>query len=91
MTGRIVVAPRRKPIALARDPGAASVEAAAIFEPDRVRSLVLELARSPSLSAKGYDDGSGMVVELSKNATSSAYSDGRSISVLDLGLSIARR
>jgi cyanophycinase len=90
-TGRIIVAPGRKLVPLARDPGAAPVETAGIFEPDRVRSLILELARSPSLSAKGYDDSSGMVVDLQKTASSAAYSGGGATSVLELGLSIARR
>jgi cyanophycinase len=90
VTGRIVVAPRRQPVTLSRDPGVPVVEAAAIFEADRVRSLILELARSPSLSAKGYDDSSGMIVELQKGDASTAFSDGKSTTVLDLSLSIAR-
>src|SRR5262249_24555769 len=87
-TGRIVVAPERKSAQLTRDPGAAALETDAIFEPGRVRSLILELARSPSLSAKGYDDSSGAVVALRKTTNSAAYSDGRSTTVLELSLAI---
>ncbi len=88
-TGRIVIAPTRKPVAMGRDPRAPPVEINAIFEPDRVRALILALAQSESLAAAGYDDASRMAVRLRKRPDSSAYGDGSSLSVLHLELAIA--
>ena len=40
--------------------------------------------------ARGYDDASGMAVQVSKGLDSTAYSDGTSITILDLDLAIVR-
>jgi hypothetical protein len=42
------------------------------------------------VTARGYDDASGMAVQVSKALDSTAYSDGSSITILDLNLAIVR-
>jgi len=55
-----------------------------------VLTMIQALAGSPSVVARGYDDASGMAVQVSKGLDSTAYSDGTSITILDLDLGIAR-
>ena len=52
--------------------------------------MIEALARSTSVTARGYDDASGMAVQVSKALDSTAYSDGSSITILDLNLAIVR-
>jgi cyanophycinase len=88
VTGRVVVSPKRKSFALPRDPSAAPIETSKVFDPGKILGMIDALAQSPSLLARGYDDGSGMNVQITKRPESSAYSDGTSITILDLDLGI---
>ena len=90
VTGRIVVSPKRKPILLLRGVDAKPIETTRIFDPNQVLTMIEALARSTSVAARGYDDASGMAVQVTKELDSTAYSDGTSITILDLGLGIAR-
>jgi cyanophycinase len=89
VTGRVVIAPKRKPLPMARNPAAAPIEVSGIFQPGRALDLIDALARSPSLAARGYDDASAMSVKLSKTPRSAAYGDGSSLSILNFGLAIS--
>ena len=90
VTGRIVVSPKRKPILLLRGVDAKPIETTRIFDPNQALTMIEALARSTSVTARGYDDASGMAVQVSKALDSTAYSDGSSITILDLDLAIVR-
>jgi len=90
VTGRIVVSPKRKPILLLRGLDAKPIETTHIFDPNQVLTMIDALVHSTSVVARGYDDASGMAVQVSKGLDSTAYSDGTSITILDLDLGIAR-
>jgi len=90
MTGRIVIAPKRKPVPLGRNPAAPTLEVAGVFESGHVLSLILALVQSPSMTARGFDDASSTAVKLTKRPNSAMFSDGASVSVVDIGISISR-
>ena len=86
----MVVSPQRKPILLVRGVDSKPIETTHIFEPNQMLTMIETLARSTNAVARGYDDASGMAVQVSKGLYSTAYSDGTSITILDLDLGIAR-
>jgi cyanophycinase len=90
VTGRITVSSKRKPILLLRGLDAKPTETTRIFDPNQVLTMIDALAQSTNVVARGYDDASGMAVQVSKVLDSTAYSDGNSITILDLDLKIVR-
>jgi cyanophycinase len=88
VTGRVVVSPQRKPVLLLRGADAPPIETTHIFDPNQVLTMVQNLVQSKSVVARGYDDASAMTVQISKALDSTAYSDGTSITILDLELGI---
>ena len=90
VTGRIMVSSKRKPILLLRGLDAKPTETTRIFDPNQVLTMIDALAQSTNVMARGYDDSSGMAVQVSKVLDSTAYSDGNSITILDLDLKIVR-
>ena len=90
VTGRVVVSPKRKPVLLVRGADVPAIETTHIFDPNQVLTLVQNLAQSKSPVARGYDDASGMAVQIGKGLDSTAYSDGTSVTILDLELGIVR-
>jgi cyanophycinase len=83
-TGKIVVAPSRKAMAIGNDPTAAPMEAGDIFAPDRLRQLILAFAPSPSATAEGFAQAEGLMVQLRKRPDTAGFSDGSSLTVLNL-------
>jgi cyanophycinase len=83
-TGKIVVAPSRKPIVIGDDPTAAPAEASDIFAPDRMRQLILAFAPGPSATAEGFAQAEGLMIQLRKRSDTAGFSDGRSLTVLNL-------
>jgi cyanophycinase len=88
VTGRVVVSPNRKPTLLLRGLDTKPIETSHIFDPNQALTMIEDLARSTSVVARGYDEASGMAVQVTKGLNSTAYSDGNSITVLDLDLGI---
>jgi len=89
-TGRVTVSPKRKPILLLRGADVPPIETTHIFDPGQVLTMVQNLAQSKSSVARGYDDASSMAVQIGKGLDSTAYSDGTSLTILDLDLGIVR-
>jgi cyanophycinase len=83
-SGKIVVAPSRKAIRIGDDPGAAPMEASDIFGPDRLRQLILAFAPSQSATAEGTAQADGLMVQLRKRPDTAGFSDGSSLTVLNL-------
>jgi cyanophycinase len=88
VTGRVVISPKRKPILLLRGVNAEPIETTHIFDTNQVLNMIQALAQSKSVIANGYDDASDMTVKVTKTLDSTAYSDGTSVSILDLELAI---
>jgi cyanophycinase len=83
-SGKIVVAPSRKAITIGDDPTAAPTEASDIFAPDRLRQLILAFAASPSATAEGFAQAEGLMIQLRKRSDTAGFSDGSSLTVLNL-------
>jgi cyanophycinase len=89
-TGRIVISPKRTPMLLLRGANAEPIETTHILDANQVLTMIQSLASSKSVVARGYDDATGMTVQVAKRQDSTAYSDGTSITILDLDLGIVR-
>lgn len=90
VTGRVVISPKRKPILLLRGVNAEQIETTHIFDANQALTMIQNLVQSKSVVARGYDDASDMTVQVSKGLDSTAYSDGTSLSILDLDIGIIR-
>jgi cyanophycinase len=88
MTGRIAISPKRAPMRLLSGTDAEPIEMTHILDANQVLTVIQNLAHSKSAVARGYDDATGMTVRVSKRPDSTAYSDGTSITILDLDLGI---
>ena len=90
VTGRVAMAPGRKAQAVVNDPAAAPLKLGGIFEPDRMRQLVVQFAAGPNPTAQGYAEAEGVVISLRKRADTAIYTDAMSTSVLNLDIEISR-
>src|SRR5262249_42163034 len=89
-SGRIEVAPSRKPVAVGNDPAAPPMEVDDIFGQDRLRQLILDFVPARSAAADGEDQSQGLVVRLRKRPDTAAFSDGHSLTVLNLEVGAAK-
>jgi cyanophycinase len=86
-TGKITVAPTRKPVAIGNEPAAAPLQMTDIFGPDQLRQMILALVPAPSAVAQGISQKDGLAIELRKRSDTMAFADANSLSVLNLEVS----
>ena len=90
LSGHVAIAKTRKQQTLASDPAAGPMQMGGIFEPDSLRQLIVDFAQAPNMSAQGYAEGEGLVIELRKRSDTVIFSDDAGVSVLNLDIAVAR-
>jgi hypothetical protein len=89
-SGRVVIAPTRKPQSVIGDPAAGPLRMDGIFKPDRLRQLIMAFARGPNATAQGSGETEGLVIGLRKRSNTAVFVDTHSTSVLNLDIDISQ-
>jgi cyanophycinase len=89
-TGRVAIAPSRKPVAVGRDSALGPLQMAGIFDPGQLKDLIAAFAPAGNPTAQGYADAEGLAINLVKRPDTAAFADANSISVLNLDIAVSR-